>query len=140
MEWNKMKRPKVLKLNTLTIKLINHKGYNRYCVNMSDAARILGITPPALPDKITRGVLSIWHIEEKNKNSTKWIAIDTILNEVDHSTLPADLAIIVQSGLLHYDPYVELINNLLNAEQIDWCDLDPAIQKHFLKNIKKDLI
>lgn len=120
-------------LENITLKKINQNGYQRYCVNIADAAKLLHVTPPTITDKVNRGTLPTWKKEEREGNSCTWIPLDVILEKTEIATLPEDLQILINSGKLKYDPYLALIEMLLHRGSIKWYELDTDIQKKLAK-------
>ena len=120
-------------LENITLRKINQNGYQRYCVNITDAAKLLHVTPPTITDKVNRGTLPIWKKEERENNSYTWIPLDVILERTETTTLPEDLQILINSGKLKYDPYLALIEMLLHRGSIKWYELDTDIQKKLAK-------
>ena len=126
-------RLETIHLESITLRKINQNGYQRYCVNITDAAKWLHVTPPTITDKVNRGTLPTWKKEEKEGNSSTWIALDIILEKIDTEALPKDLQILINSGKLKYDPYLALIEMLLHRGSIKWYELDTDIQKKLAK-------
>ena len=126
-------RLETIHLESITLRKINQNGYQRYCVNITDAAKLLHVTAPTITDKVNRGTLPIWKKEERESNSYTWIPLDAILEKTEIATLPEDLQILVNSGKLKYDPYLALIEMLLHRGSIKWYELDTDIQKKLAK-------
>lgn len=120
-------------LENITLRKINQNGYQRYCVNITDAAKLLHVTSPTITDKVNRGTLPTWKKEEREGNSCTWIPLDVILEKTEIATLPEDLQILINSGKLKYDPYLALIEMLLHRGSIKWYELDTDIQKKLAK-------
>ena len=126
-----LNRPDIFNLRKMdiTIRLItNEHGYKRYCVNQAEAARLLGVTAPAINDKISRGTMVYWRDSDK-----KWIPIDVILPYLDYHKQPEELQILIDAGVFHYNPLEACFEMLLKTKKISWDDLDLETQKIYLQ-------